>query len=119
MEKKYRLLENDTITVGSRTLYRIEALKDFANVKKGDKGGYIESENNLSHIGDCCVSGTARVLGNAWVSGNARVSGNALVCDDAHVFGNARVLGNAWVLGNAQISNGIITGQVMENEQNE
>ena len=41
MEKKYRLLENDTITVGSGTLYRIEALKDFANVKKGDKGGYI------------------------------------------------------------------------------
>lgn len=44
MEKKYRLLENDTITVGGRTLYRIEALRDFADVKKGDKGGYIEKE---------------------------------------------------------------------------
>lgn len=32
MEKKYRLLENDTITVSGRTLYRIEALKDFADV---------------------------------------------------------------------------------------
>lgn len=53
MEKKYRLLENDTKSVGGRTLYRIEALRDFANVKKGDKGGYIESEVNLSHKDDC------------------------------------------------------------------
>ncbi len=36
MEKKYRLLENDTKKVDGRTLYRIEALRDFANVKKGD-----------------------------------------------------------------------------------
>ena len=107
MEKKYRLLEDDTITVSGRTLYRIEALKDFANVKKGEKGGYIESENNLSHIGNCWVFGTA------WVSDNARVS------DNAWVYGNARVFGNAYILGNAQISNGMITSKVMENEQNE
>lgn len=55
MKKKYRLLENDTITVGGRTLYRIEALRDFANVKKGDKGGFVESEKNLSHEGNCRV----------------------------------------------------------------
>lgn len=48
MEKKYRLLENDIIRVGGRTLYRIEALRDFADVEKGDKGGYVESEDNLS-----------------------------------------------------------------------
>ena len=39
MEKKYRLLENDTKVVGGKTLYRIEALRDFADVQKGDKGG--------------------------------------------------------------------------------
>ena len=39
MEKKYRLLEDDTIRVWGETLYRIEALKDFAAVKKGEKGG--------------------------------------------------------------------------------
>lgn len=32
MEKKYRLLEDDTITVNGTTLHRIEALRDFANV---------------------------------------------------------------------------------------
>ena len=54
MEKKYRLLKNDTITVDGKTLYRIEALRDFADVKKGDKGGYIESEDNLSTYSSFC-----------------------------------------------------------------
>lgn len=49
MEKKYRLLKDDTIIVGGKTLYRIEALRDFADVKKGDKGGYVEEEEMLSH----------------------------------------------------------------------
>ena len=75
MEKKYKLLENDTVTVGGRTLYRIEALRDFADVKKGDKGGYVESEDNLSQKDDCWVSDDAVVSGSAWVSGNAVVSG--------------------------------------------
>lgn len=65
MEKKYKLLENDTITVIGRTLYRIEALRDFADVEKGDKGGYVESEDNLYHDGNCWVFGNARVCGNA------------------------------------------------------
>lgn len=103
MEKKYRLLKNDTITVDGRILYRIEAVRDFADVENGDKGGYVESEDNLSHDGNCWV------FDNARVSDNALVRDDALVYDDAHVSGNARVLGNACVLGNAKISNGIIT----------
>lgn len=103
MEKKYRLLEDDTITVGGKTLYRIEALKYFASVKKGDKGGYVESEDNLSHVGNCWV------FDKACVSDNALVRDNALVYDNTRVLGNARVLGNTCLLGNAQISNGIIT----------
>ena len=38
MEKKYKLTD-ETIEVNGKTLYRIEALKDFSNIKKGDKGG--------------------------------------------------------------------------------
>ncbi len=91
MEKKYRLLEDDTITVCGRVLHRIEALRDFVYVKKGDKGGYVESEDNLSHEGNC------------WVADNA------LVCTNARVSGNAYVFGNACILGNAQISDGMIT----------
>lgn len=108
MKKKYRLLVDETITVSGRTLYRIEALRDFADVKKGDKGGYVESEDNLSHVGNCWV------FDKACVSDNALVRDNALVYDDACVLGNARVLGNTCVLGNAKISNGIITNVVQE-----
>ena len=74
--KKYRLTE-ETTKVGNRTLYRIQALRDFGNVKEGDIGGYIESEKNLSQDGNAWVSGDARVYGNACVYGNARVYGNA------------------------------------------
>ena len=35
--KKYKLTE-ETIIVNGRTLYRIEALRDFAYIKKGDDG---------------------------------------------------------------------------------
>ena len=45
-EKKYKLTD-EYITIGDKKLYRIEALKYFAYIKKGDKGGFVESEDNL------------------------------------------------------------------------
>lgn len=88
---KYKLTD-ETITVGDRILHRIEALRDFGDVKKGDKGGFIEKEDNLSHEGDCWV------FGDAWVSGEARVYG------DAWVFNKARLLSKknytkGWFIG--------------------
>ena len=74
--EKYRLTD-EKIIVGCRTLYRIQALRDFGNVKEGDIGGYIESEKNLSQDGNAWVSGNAWVYGDAWVYGNARVSDDA------------------------------------------
>ena len=47
VEKKYELLKNDTIKVFGHTLYRIRALRDFKDVKKGDLGGYIEREKAI------------------------------------------------------------------------
>ena len=88
--KKYRLTE-ETTKVGNRTLYRIQALRDFGNVKEGDIGGYIESEKNLSQDGNAWVYGNARVYGDACVYGNARVSGNACVYGNARVYGNADI----------------------------
>ena len=81
---KYELA-NETKTVGNVTLHRIKALKSFDSVEKGDLGGWIERESNLSQED------------NAWVSGDARVSGNARVYGDAWVFGNAQVSGDARV----------------------
>ena len=100
--KKYRLTGNH-INIGNRILYQIEALKDFGNVKAGDLGGYIESEENLSQYDNAWVYGDAQVLGNAQVFDNARVYGNACVFDNARVYGNACVFGNAEVYGNALV----------------
>ena len=91
---KYELTD-ETIDVSGTTLHRIKALKDFGNVKKGELGGYVESEYNLSQIGNCWVYGNAWVFGNAEVYGNAKVYGNAWVYGNAEVCGNARVYGNA------------------------
>ena len=89
MEKKYELVQDDTIEVNSfgclKVLYRIKALKDFNDVKKGDLGGYIEKEDNLSHEDNCWISGDAKVFGNAQVSGNACVYNNAKIYSNAHI----------------------------------
>ena len=89
--KKYKLTD-DTIKYCGHTLYRIEALTDFANVKAGSTGGFVESEKNLSQ--DC----DAWVYGNAWVCDNARVYGNARVCDNAMVCDNASVISESSIL---------------------
>ena len=74
--KKFKLTSEFIVDISGVKLFRIKALIEFGNVKAGDLGGYIEKEENLSH------------MGNAWVSGNAQVSG------DARVFGDARVSGD-------------------------
>lgn len=102
MSKKYKLTD-ETINLNGATLYRIEALKDFGEIKKGDKGGFIESENNLAHEGDAWVSDNAHVYGDACVFDNARVYNNAFVSGHAQVYGNAFVYGNAWLYGNTRV----------------
>ena len=67
MNKKYEMLKDDAVTSFGRTLYRVKATKDFGDVKKGELGGYIEKEENLSENGDAWVSGDAEVYGNARV----------------------------------------------------
>ena len=122
MENKKYELTDETIQCNGRTLYRIKALKDFSNVHKGDLGGFIRKESNLSQDRDCWVYDDAKVFGNAKVSdnviiynnaqvfGNARVYGNAVVCstakvyDNAKVYEKARICGNAKVYDNAQVS---------------
>ena len=102
MGKKYKLTD-ETINLNGVTLYRIEALKYFGEIKKGDKGGFIESENNLAHEGDAWVSDNAHVYGNACVFDNSQVYGNAFVSGYAQVYGGAFVYGNAWLYDNTRV----------------
>ena len=106
--KKYEFT-GETIKSCGKILHRIRAVRNFNGVKKGQLGGYVEREDNLSHDGEAWVGENARVYGNAVVFDNARVYGNAVVCDNAkvfwnaQVFGNARISGNSWVYGSAWV----------------
>lgn len=102
-ELKYKLTD-EWIMFDGRKLYRIEALKDFSNVKKGDKGGFVESEDNLSQKGKCWIYHTAKVFDNAVVSGDALISDNAVIYDNAGIHDYAAVHNNVKVFGNARIS---------------
>jgi len=99
MEKKYELIPSD-----KAGLYRIKALKDFADVKVGDIGGYVSGEHNLSHDDTCWIYHNAQVYDNARVSGHALVYGNALVYSNAQVYGSAQVYDSARVYDNARVS---------------
>ena len=56
-------------------LYRIYAVKSFGDVKKGNKGGLIEKEDNLSESGDCWLYGDVELCADDRISGNIRAFG--------------------------------------------
>ena len=82
----------------------IIALRDFptidgGEVLRGDPGGIVAGEENLSHFGTSWIAEGAKV----WDLG-VRVSGNALVKRGVRLDNNAKVFGNARVFGNAQVA---------------
>ncbi len=104
--KKYRILETDSIKPYQPyplMLFRIEAKITFGIVKKGDKGGYIQREENLSVNGNAWIFDNARVHGDARISEDAQVYDNAEVSESAQVYGKAEVHDYAKVYGNAQV----------------
>lgn len=122
MEKKYKVLKDDYIDFHlyydsedesemeeEYRLYRIQSLRDFGDVKKGDLGGYIQTQKNLSHSGNCWiydkaiagddskVKDNAKVMDGAIVRGAAVVSKNAVLTDGTRVASSAIVTDNAVV----------------------
>src|SRR5574344_731065 len=95
-EKKYELTD-EILEWHGHILHRIKALKDFSHVKKGDLGGWIEKEDNLSQDFDCWVYDDAKVFDNA------RISIDAIIFDKAEVSDNAKVYDHAWIYGNAVV----------------
>ena len=102
--KKFELTE-ETIKYDGHTLYRIIALKDFDGACKGDLGGYVEKEKNLSQEGNCWVGDDAKVYDNA------KVLGEAVVYNDANIYGHSIIFEKATISGGAQVfGNPIICG---------
>jgi len=111
--------------------YRIKALKDFKlitgeTVKKGDLGGLVDGEHNLSQEGNCWIEfeavvyQKAKVVDNAvlkdysWAFGNSTVSGNAVMKDNSIAFDNSTVSGNAVMKNNSRArDNSTISGNAV------
>lgn len=122
MNKKY-VMTNRTIKHEKVTLRQIRALIDFGHIKKGDLGGYIRSEQNLSQQGlswidkGAIVTGTASIENNAYIADEVVVSGNSTVKDYAYISDNAVIAGNSIIADSAEIGgkmviiNSTVSGQ--------
>ena len=99
-EMKYELIPSDR-----EGFYRVKALRDFGNVKKGDIGGYVEGEKNLSQLGDCWIYDNAKIYNNAVIRDNARVCDNARIWGDSKILNYGQVYGNVEVCGDAVVCN--------------
>ena len=111
IDKKYKLVKDTRASVFnyySNThfgVYNIKALRDIGdNIKKGQIGGLVESEANLSQDGTCWIHENATVRGHASVRNDAQVKGYARISDKAWIINNAIVSGSATVSGSAIIS---------------
>lgn len=117
-EQKYELTDQTKeieVDGHAHTLRRIRLLRPIHYYRAGALGGWIESEANLSQVGNCLVLREAMVFGEAKVSDNAFVAGRAMIYGGSHVGGSARfgddarcfacasVIGHTCVRGDAQI----------------
>ena len=112
MDKHFKLTE-ETIQWQGRTLHRIEATRDSYWAKAGEKGGFVESEDNL--MDEAWVADEAKVWGGARLWNSSTAYGSAQIFDDCNllegvvVSGEARVHGaNIFVTAAAHIHGGEI-----------
>jgi len=96
---KYKLTDKKN----ENGLYQIESVCSFSDIKTGDRGGWVQSLNNLSQNGECWIYEHAQVGHNAIVSGNAKIYDRAVVFDSAQILGKAKVFGFSQVSGRSQI----------------
>lgn len=94
--KKYELDKNDSIEVNGHTLYRviytdnfIEAYKKKFNRTITRKGGYVESEDNLSQDDYAVIRNESKAYENA------RIFGNSFVAGYSEMFGQSTISGYA------------------------
>ena len=112
--RKYNLVEKKFFPELNKELWQIIAVSNFKGVEIGDRGGWIESENNLSQYGNAWVRDNSHVYAGALVYGVACVSDNARVCGNTHVYGDAHIYDDAWVRGDADI---ILLGKLGNNRR--
>ena len=90
--KYYKLDLKDFIEESNGKLYRIIATQDFKDVKKGDKGGYIDDSSQLINFG--------------WVYDNSTVNNSRV--------NNSRVDNNSTV-NNSTVNNSTVDIELLKN----
>lgn len=118
MEQKYKILQDETIRHEGRTLYRIQAVKDFNDVKSGDRGGWIQKEKNLSQDGLCWLYNDAKAYDDAKVEKNATLRDNVQAFGNACICGNVKCSENVIIKDNARLFGDVVLQyfvQVYEN----
>lgn len=108
--KKYKLGKNKEFK--GHQLKQIVALRDFGDVKTGDKGGFIEYDGSLSHDGNCWVYDESIVYDGANVLGNAQIRGKSIIKEYAIVSGESKVYDS--LISNASNING---QSILQNEE--
>ena len=103
--KKYELIKESKTMFEGIEIYRIRALKDFSDVRTGDIGGWVCSEDNLSQNGNCWIYDNAKCLDDARVYYNAKMYDNAIMYDDAIMYDNSRMFNNTIMYNNSRIFN--------------
>lgn len=116
--KKYKLVRDSSSDKSLENLLRVVALRTFGTgentVTAGERGGWVQSERNLSHDGNCWIREEACVRDYAKVLDDAIVAGAAYVADRAIVDGKALVQGAASVLDDARVGErAVVDGQAL------
>lgn len=104
MLKKYELIPETATYKNGVMLYRIRSLHEVRtgstiHRKKGEPGGWVQSEDNLAQDGECWIAGDAIVMEDARVYGNATVGNNVICSGRAQIYGNARLFNDVVVKG--------------------
>lgn len=108
--KKYRLTD-EKIEYKGRVLYRIQALRNFGDIKAGDLGGFVQSEYNLSHSGDCWIYNNAKAMDNSEVLHNSEMYDysemydNAKMYDSSEMYDNSSMHDNSIMYDNSKMYN--------------
>lgn len=97
--------------------FRLVALREFwchdKYIKRGEQGGLIDNELNLSQEGSCWITKDACVYGKARVYGDALITDQAIVCADAVVMDNAVIRDDCQVCGKSIIrGNAVVAGSI-------
>lgn len=115
-KKKLGAVRNEN---GFVTVYRIQAIKDFGDVKKGDLGGFVSDEYCISPYGNCWVYDDSIVVASS-IADNVEVRKNSMVVssfltdnviiEGSKIFNKSVVTDGTKIGGKMTIKHSVISG---------